>query len=276
MKALVFADMHKAGLSHISTVFGFYTAIASSLNASLYIPKPCQLLASKHNDNKLVDCDHGWSLYLKLPDFVLENDAPIEDHITHSAASFSEHYNHVRLCAKFVWKMLIYTYDQHLDKFWQALKPRALPFAKSRLSIVRHLISHRPFIGVAIRRGDDTCDTPLCKISSSRKHRTCPTSPAYIACWWQDNSLSRDDTVMLATDERDPAYVDKLKAYNNFTWVDPLIRRFALNNYEVYVGVHAILQAASRVLVRHRTRCSVCNISTVVGGRSDMTTKKLR
>ena len=63
---------------------------------------------------------------------------------------------------------------------------------------------------------------------------------------------------MLATDDRDPTYVASLRALYNFTWVDPLIRRFSINNYEVYVGVQDILEAASRILVRYRHSCSPC------------------
>ena len=82
----MFADMHMAGLSHISAVFGMYAAMAATINASLYLPKPCKLLASQHNGNKKVECDHDWSLYLRLPKYATEKAVPLSDKITSSVA----------------------------------------------------------------------------------------------------------------------------------------------------------------------------------------------
>lgn len=251
-------DLHQAGLGHISAVIKMYINMAVTLNATLHIPKPCTILAPKHNDNKKIDCEHGWDLYIQLPKYVTSEDAPVPDRVSKNASLIKNDFDEIRSREAFVWQINVYTYDVR-DFFrtfptsrW-CVKP-----ARSRLPVVKTLLSHRPYLGVKIRRGDDKCDHPLCKKSTSGTS-TCPTSVAHIACWWKQQNVSSTDRIMLATDERDSTYISHLKSYHNFVWVDALIRNGARNNYEVFVGVNEVLSRSSRVMLRHRSKCdTVC------------------
>lgn len=260
MKIVVLGDTHQAGLEHISWVISMYVGMAGALNATLLIPKPCLLLHKKHNAGVNVDCDHGWSLYLRLPECIKEIPPPVAHKVTQRAAALSDDYAEMKRRSDFVWKISVYTLLPAVRHFFQTFPfPRPI-CASSRLSIVRTLIAQRPFLGVRIRRGDDKCEKYPCKQLSTAHLPKCPTSAAHISCWWQKNNVSERERIMLATDERDPRYVAELQSYRNITWIDPLLRKSARNNYEVYVGVKQVMGASTRVLLRHRAACDrVCN-----------------
>ena len=251
MKVVVLDDAHAAGLGHVSSVIGKYVKMSADLNATLHLPKPCRLLHRKHNDNVTIDCDHGWSLYLRLPKHVSEEVPPVSSLVTRHAASLDEDYETIRKMHAFVWKISLYTFSG-MRFFKQFSYP--MRYAPSRLPIVSALSSQKPYLSVRIRRGDDKCDRAPCKMSSAGTP-TCPTSPADIACWWKGHNISRSERMFLFTDERDPRYVDQLRAHHNFTWIDPLLRNGSRNNYEVFVGVNEIIAGSYRSLLRHRSSC---------------------
>ena len=249
----MFDDAHTAGLGHLAGVIGIYVKMAADLNATLHLPKPCKLLDRKHNSNIAIDCDHGWSLYLRLPNHVTEDPPPVSSLITRHAASLDDDYEKIRNLRAFVWKIGLYTLSGTAVRFFKKFS-FPVQFAPSRLPIVSKLSSQKPYLSVRIRRGDDKCDRLPCKMSSAHTPR-CPSSPAHIACWWKRHNISRSERMLLFTDERDSTYVNQLRAHHNFTWIDPLLRNGSRNNYEVYIGVNEIIAGSYRRLLRHRASC---------------------
>lgn len=176
-------QMGKAGLTDRTGKILLLAGIACHLNARIIVQDPCELLTSDHNNKKKTPCNKRWDDYVNFPVYrkqddkwfkcdysilttkLIDTDIKNIERITHELLTST--YN---TSTSFHWKLKMSVYK--MAKIWKMVN-NTLPhecnvareFASQVVIDSKSIIEKslpQSFLGLKIRRGDDSIRTKRC------------------------------------------------------------------------------------------------------------------